>query len=111
MFAVLLVNLLYQFWIHSEFIPKLGWFDLVLNSPSNHRVHHASNPVYFDKNYGGVTMIFDHMFASYQRELDAEPCRYGLVHAVGATLTPTRADRSDRPNSRKREREPEERAG
>lgn len=82
MFAVLALNLLYQFWIHSEFIPKLGWFDLVFNSPSNHRVHHASNPIYLDKNYGGVTMIFDHMFGSFQREVDSEPCRYGLVHPL-----------------------------
>jgi len=81
-FAMLFVNLIYQFWLHSEYIPKLGRFDLVFNSPSNHRVHHASNPAYLDKNYGGITVIFDHLFGSYQRELESEPCRYGLVHPL-----------------------------
>jgi hypothetical protein len=81
-FMVLFLNLLYQFWIHSEYIPKLGWFDRIFNSPANHRVHHASNPIYLDKNYGGVTMVFDHLFRSYQPELESEPCRYGLVHPL-----------------------------
>ena len=52
--ATLSLNLLYQFWIHAEWIPKLGWLEYVFNTPSAHRVHHASNPEYLDKNYGGV---------------------------------------------------------
>jgi sterol desaturase/sphingolipid hydroxylase (fatty acid hydroxylase superfamily) len=60
----LTLNLLYQFWIHTELIPKLGIVDLFLNTPSNHRVHHAANSQYIDKNYGGVTMVFDRLFGT-----------------------------------------------
>lgn len=81
-FAMLGVNLLYQFWIHSEVIPKLGPLEGWLNTPSNHRAHHASNPVYLDRNYGGITMVFDRLFGTWQPELDSEPCRYGLVHPL-----------------------------
>ena len=74
MFAL---NLLYQFWLHTELVPRLGWFDRVFNSPSNHRVHHASNREYLDCNFGGVTMLFDHLFGTYRPE--TTPCRYGLT--------------------------------
>ncbi|MDK2124293.1 sterol desaturase family protein [Parachitinimonas caeni] len=80
--AVLLaltLNLLYQFWLHTELIPRLGWFDRIFNSPSNHRVHHAINPRYLDSNYGGVLIVFDHLFGTYVAERDDDPCRYGLV--------------------------------
>ena len=82
LFAMLGVNLLYQFWIHSELIPRLGWIEGWLNTPSNHRAHHASNPIYLDRNYGGITMIFDRLFGTYQPEVAEEPCRYGLVHPL-----------------------------
>ena len=81
-FAMLGVNLLYQFWIHSEVIPKLGRIEKVLNTASNHRAHHASNALYLDKNYGGITMIFDQVFGTYQPEVASEKCRYGLVHPL-----------------------------
>jgi sterol desaturase/sphingolipid hydroxylase (fatty acid hydroxylase superfamily) len=81
-FGILVVNLRFQFFLHTDMVPKLGPLDLVFNTPSNHRVHHASNPVYIDKNYGGMTMIFDHMFGTYAPERDTEPCRYGLVDPV-----------------------------
>lgn len=73
-------NLLYQFWLHTTWIPKLGrtierWF----NTPSNHRVHHGSNPEYLDRNYGGVLMIFDHLFGTYAEERADLPPRYGLT--------------------------------
>lgn len=78
----LTVNLLYQFWIHSETLPKLGWLELVLNTPSHHRVHHARNLAYLDANYGGVLIIFDRMFGTFVPEKDDEPCDFGLVTPV-----------------------------
>jgi sterol desaturase/sphingolipid hydroxylase (fatty acid hydroxylase superfamily) len=81
-FATLLLNLLYQFWLHTELIGKLPVFDWIFNSPSNHRVHHAVNPDYLDRNYGGVIMLFDHLFGTYQRELETLPPRYGLVKQI-----------------------------
>ena len=77
--GMLALNLLYQSWIHTDLIGKLGWFDFIFNSPSNHRVHHASNPDYIDRNYGGVLIIFDRLFGTYVEERADEPCRYGLV--------------------------------
>jgi len=58
----------YQTWIHTESIGKLGWLDHVFNTPSNHRVHHGSNPQYIDKNYGSVLIIWDKLFGTYQKE-------------------------------------------
>lgn len=69
--------LLYQFWIHTELIGKLGWLDRVVSTPSNHRVHHAVNAGYLDKNYGAVLVIWDRMFGSFTEE--TEPCVYGTV--------------------------------
>lgn len=77
--ASLALNLTYQFWIHAEWIPKLGWLEYVINTPSSHRVHHASNLEYLDGNYGGVLIVFDRLFGSYIAERDDLPCRYGLV--------------------------------
>ncbi len=81
-FEVLSLNLLYQFWIHAAWIPKLGWLELVLNTPSAHRVHHAVNLEYLDANYGGVLIVFDHLFGTYRAERDDVPCRYGLVEPM-----------------------------
>ena len=78
-FEVLSLNLLYQFWIHATWIPKLGWLEWVLNTPSAHRVHHAANLEYLDANYGGVLIVFDRLFGTYRAERDELPCRYGLV--------------------------------
>ena len=78
-FAMLSLNLLYQFWIHATWIPKLGWLEYVLNTPSAHRVHHAANLEYLDANYGGVLIVFDRLFGTYRAERDDVPCRYGLV--------------------------------
>jgi sterol desaturase/sphingolipid hydroxylase (fatty acid hydroxylase superfamily) len=72
-------NLLYQFWTHTEWIPKLGWLEYVLNTPSHHRVHHASNAEYLDRNYGGILIVWDRLFGTFVSERDDEPCRYGLV--------------------------------
>ncbi len=77
--TALSLNLLYQFWLHTTLIPKLGWLELILNTPSAHRVHHASNLDYLDANYGGVLIIFDRLFGTYRAERVEEPCVYGLV--------------------------------
>jgi sterol desaturase/sphingolipid hydroxylase (fatty acid hydroxylase superfamily) len=78
-FGVLSLNLLYQFWLHTTWIPKLGWLEYVLNTPSHHRVHHAANLAYLDANYGGVLIVFDRLFGTFIAERADLPCRYGLV--------------------------------
>lgn len=71
----------YQGWIHTEMVPKLGVLDAVFNTPSNHRVHHGSDEAYLDKNYGGLTVVFDRLFGTYQRE-QQRPV-YGLTKQIG----------------------------
>jgi hypothetical protein len=74
------ISLVYQYWIHTETIRRLpAWFEAVFNTPSHHRVHHARNPVYLDRNYAGILIVWDKLFGTFQPELDAEPCRYGVV--------------------------------
>lgn len=75
--AVGLIDLLYQYWIHTEQIGKLGWFDRVFASPSNHRVHHGVNDRYLDKNYGGILILWDRLFGTYADEDADEPVIYG----------------------------------
>ncbi len=75
--AIALIDLLYQFWVHTEQIGKLGWFDRVFVSPSNHRVHHAVNDIYLDKNYGGILIIWDRLFGTYSDEFDQHPVVFG----------------------------------
>lgn len=77
--TVAALNLLYQFWVHTRHIPKLGWFEWIFVSPSNHRVHHAQNPVYMDRNYGGVFIVWDRLFGTFQEELDEEPVIFGVT--------------------------------
>ena len=76
------LNLIYQFWVHTEHVGELGWFEYVFVSPSNHRVHHARNTQYLDRNYGGVFIVWDRLFGSYQRELASEPCVYGITKPI-----------------------------
>jgi sterol desaturase/sphingolipid hydroxylase (fatty acid hydroxylase superfamily) len=75
------INLLYQFWIHTEAIGKL-WrpVEYVLNTPSHHRVHHGMNPQYLDKNYGGILIVFDRLFGSFEPEV--EKVRYGITKPI-----------------------------
>ncbi|MBO9480707.1 sterol desaturase family protein [Salinisphaera sp. G21_0] len=83
--TVSLMNLLYQYWVHTRHIPKLGWFERLFVTPSNHRVHHAKNRKYLDKNYGGVFIIWDRLFGTFiEEDENYEPIRYG-------TLTPLRS--------------------
>jgi len=77
--ATLLFSLLYQFWLHTELVPQLGWLEWILNTPSHHRVHHASNPEYLDRNFGGTLIVFDRLFGTFVAQRSDLPCRYGLV--------------------------------
>lgn len=71
-------QLFYQFWPHTRHIGRLGVLDRWIQTPANHRVHHAQNDIYLDKNYVGVFLIWDHWFGSFQEELDEEPPIYGI---------------------------------
>lgn len=73
------LNLVYQFWLHTEAIGKLGWLEWIFNTPSHHRVHHAANPCYLDANYGGVLIIFDRLFGTFVEESAETPVVFGLV--------------------------------
>jgi len=82
-------NLIYQFWIHTEAIDRMPkWFEAVMNTPSHHRVHHATNPRYLDRNYAGVFIIWDKMFGTFEPEQRSdeggEPIRYGIVKQLGS---------------------------
>ncbi|MEG3088470.1 sterol desaturase family protein [Sphingomonas sp. PB4P5] len=79
------INLVYQFWIHTEVIGKCPrWVEAVMNTPSHHRVHHATNPQYLDRNYAGVFIIWDRMFGTFIAERDDDRPRYGIVKNLGS---------------------------
>lgn len=73
-----IVQLFYQFWPHTRAIGRLGVLDRWIQTPSNHRVHHAQNDIYMDRNYVGVFVVWDRLFGTFQDELDEEPCIYGI---------------------------------
>jgi sterol desaturase/sphingolipid hydroxylase (fatty acid hydroxylase superfamily) len=75
--VALLIVVVYQNWIHTAKIGKLGWFDKVFNTPSVHRVHHGKNRQYIDKNYGGILMVWDRIFGTYEPE--REKVEYGIT--------------------------------
>ncbi|MBT8149072.1 MAG: sterol desaturase family protein [Gammaproteobacteria bacterium] len=81
-FAVVALNLAYQFFVHTQAVGKLGWLEQVFNTPSHHRVHHAINAKYIDKNFGGVLIIWDKLFGSFVEEDEREPCRYGILGQI-----------------------------
>ncbi|HEX3980182.1 MAG TPA: sterol desaturase family protein [Acidimicrobiales bacterium] len=81
------VNLLYQFWIHTEAVGRLGAPEKILNSPSHHRVHHGSNSRYLDRNHGSILILWDRLFGTFERE--AEPAVYGLTKDID-TFDPVR---------------------
>ena len=76
------INLIYQFWVHTQHIPKLGWYEWIFVTPSNHRVHHAQNAIYMDRNYGGLFIIWDRLFGTFQEELEEEPVVFGIRGAI-----------------------------
>lgn len=84
-FFVAGLNLVYQFWIHTEAVGRMPrWFETVMNTPSHHRVHHAANARYLDRNYAGVFIVWDRLFGTFEREDEGERVRYGLVHDLGS---------------------------
>ena len=77
------LNLVYQFWIHTEVIDKCpAWFEAIFNTPSHHRVHHGTNPAYLDANFAGIFIIWDRLFGTFVPEGQA-PIRYGTVTPIG----------------------------
>ena len=76
------LNTLYQFWIHTETINKMGWFEYIFNTPSHHRVHHGRNPKYIDKNHAGTLIIWDKMFGTFQPE--EERPTYGITKPINS---------------------------
>ncbi len=76
------LNTLYQFWIHTETINKLGWFEYIFNTPSHHRVHHGRDPKYIDKNHAGSLIIWDKMFGTFQKE--EEKPTYGITRPINS---------------------------
>lgn len=82
------LNLVYQFFIHTEVVRRLPWgLELWLNTPSHHRVHHGTNARYLDRNYAGVFIVWDRMFGTFEAERDDEPVRYGIIKNL-ATFNP-----------------------
>lgn len=80
--TVVAINLGFQFFVHTQAVGKLGWLEHVFNTPSHHRVHHARNPKYIDRNYAGVLIVWDKLFGTFVEEDDAVPCEYGIVGQV-----------------------------
>ena len=82
-FTIIALNLIYQFWVHTELVKKLPRvIEWLFNTPSHHRVHHASNVRYLDRNHAGVLIIWDRMFGTFSEELDADPVEYGLTKNI-----------------------------
>jgi sterol desaturase/sphingolipid hydroxylase (fatty acid hydroxylase superfamily) len=76
------LNLIYQFWVHTEVVRRMPrWFEFIMNTPSHHRVHHASNKRYIDKNYAGVLIVWDRVFGTFEEE--QEPVVFGLTKNIG----------------------------
>ena len=82
--GMLSVNLFYQFWLHTDLVGRLGPLEWVLNTPAHHRVHHASNTEYLDRNYGGILIVWDRLFGTFAAEQAQTPIVYGLVHPLGS---------------------------
>lgn len=78
------LNLIYQYWVHTRHIGKLGWYEQIFVTPSNHRVHHAQNTAYIDRNYGGVFILWDRWFGTFQEELDDDPVVFGIRGALAS---------------------------
>ena len=84
------INLFYQDWLHTQAIRRMpAWFEYLFNTPSHHRVHHAVNPRYLDRNYAGIFMVWDRVFGTFAQERDDEAPRFGLVHDID-TYNPLR---------------------
>lgn len=84
-FLCFFLVLMYQFWLHTEIIGKLGWFEKIFMTPSQHRVHHGSDKIYLDKNFGALLSIWDRMFGTYQEEMHKP--NYGITKPIN-TINP-----------------------
>jgi len=81
--AQMAISLIYQYWIHTELIKKMPhWFEVIFNTPSHHRVHHATNPQYLDRNHAGIFIFWDKWFGSFEPEV--EKPKYGLVKNISS---------------------------
>jgi len=80
--GVVVANLAFQFFVHTEIIGKLGVIERIFNTPSHHRVHHATNPGYIDRNYAGVLIIWDKIFGTFVEEDPNKPCKYGIIGQI-----------------------------
>lgn len=78
-FAIVAINLAYQFFVHTQVIGKLGWFEKWFNTPTHHRIHHAINKPYIDKNYAGVLIIWDKLFGTFVEENPEVTIKYGII--------------------------------
>ncbi len=78
------INLFYQFWLHTDIVGRLGPLEWILNTPSHHRVHHASNPEYLDRNFGGMVIVWDRLFGTFAAERLQANIVYGITHPVGS---------------------------
>lgn len=87
-FGMVSASLVYQIFVHTELVTRIGWLEWVINTPSAHRVHHATNAEYIDRNFGGVLLIWDHLFASYQAERPDIPIVFGLTHPRSRPTNP-----------------------
>jgi alkylglycerol monooxygenase len=82
--SVASANLIYQFWVHTRYVPELGWFEKIFVTPSNHRVHHARNSEYIDKNYGAIFIIFDRIFGTYLPERKDLAVGFGITRGLNS---------------------------
>lgn len=88
-FTMISISLIYQFFLHTESVRRLGWLEYVLNTPSHHRVHHATNLKYLDRNHGGMLIIWDRLFGTFEPEDPNDPPVYGLTQNIH-TYNPVR---------------------
>lgn len=78
------VNLVYQYWVHTQLVDRIGPLEEVLSTPSHHRVHHGTNLDYLDTNYGGIFIVWDRLFGTFQREKADDPVEYGILHNLNS---------------------------
>lgn len=78
--TALIVNSMYQFFLHSQLIPSLGIYEKLFNTPYIHQVHHSCNIEYLDKNHGGILLIWDKMFGTFLKPMKGVDCKYGIMH-------------------------------
>lgn len=84
MFIAMGINLIYQYWVHTELINRLpAWYEFIFNTPSHHRVHHASQARYLDRNHAGILILWDRIFGTFSEEKDFEKPKFGLTKSLG----------------------------